>query len=86
MMQRIRRPFTVTSVADDRAWLKLLEGRKRGLEFVAYADSDMLAELNEGSDLEVTLISENSQGTRWRIEDYKSLNARSQQSPMPAGD
>ena len=86
MTQRIRRPFTVTSVADDRAWLKLQEGRKRGLEFVAYADSDTLAELNEGSDLEVTLISENSQGTRWRIEEFRSLNSQSQQPLTPADD
>lgn len=83
MPQRIRRPFTVTSVGDDQAWLKLLEGQKRGLQFVAYANSDTLKDLTEGNDYQVTLASQNSQGTRWRIKDAKPVDSLSpRQAPM----
>lgn len=86
MFQRIRRPFTVTSVGKDRAWLKLLEGQKRGLQFVAYADADTLDELTEGDSFEVTLESQNSQGTRWRIEDAAPVDTASQRRLAPADD
>lgn len=86
MSQHICRPFTVTSVGDDQAWLKLLEGQKRGLQFVAYADADTLGDLTEGNDYEVTLASQNSQGTRWRIEDTEPVDSPSQGRIMTADD
>ena len=69
MSDRIRRLFSVSSVANDHVWLKLLEGDKRGLEFGAYADPDILRELREGQRVEVEMESRNARNTKWVITD-----------------
>lgn len=86
MSVRIKRRFSVSDVADDRVWLKLREGEKKGLEFVAYANSEILDELEEGETVTVTMKSRNQRNTVWEVEDFDPVEAPNHSSPVPADD
>jgi len=74
MSTHIRRQFSVSDVADDHVWLKLLEGEKKGLEFAAYAKPEILGELNEGEKIRVMMRSRNPRKTEWEVEKVESIN------------
>lgn len=63
---RITRRFKVTEMHEDFAWLRLLEGEKRGLDFAigygGYRDS-----LSEGETVVATVESLNKRNTKWEI-------------------
>lgn len=86
MSARIQRRFSVSDVADDHVWLKLLEGEKKGLEFAAYADSGILEELAEGDTVRVTMRSRNQRNTEWEVEAADKVDVHSRSSPVPADD
>lgn len=84
MTTHIRRQFTVSDVADDHVWLKLLEGEKKGLEFAAYADVETLNDLKEGETVTVTMKSRNPRNTEWVVEDVENPNQSSGLAQSPA--
>lgn len=78
----IRRQFQVSDVEDDYAWVKLEEGKKKGLEFAASASSDVLEELRDrhGDEVMVTMESQNPQNTRWEIKRVDELDTEDEAS------
>jgi len=83
MGTHIRRQFSVSDVADDHVWLKLLEGEKKGLEFAAYADSETLEEIKEGQKIKVRMKSRNPRKTEWEVEAVEAMNS-SRRAAQPA--
>lgn len=69
MTKRITRHFSVTEIKTDYVWLKLLEGKKRGLEFAVYADDKILNKLSQGDEVEASIKSQNRRETEWEIEE-----------------
>ncbi|WP_430506465.1 hypothetical protein [Haloparvum sp. PAK95] len=86
MTARIQRQFSVSDVADDHVWLKLLEGEKKGLEFAAYADSETLEPLEEGDKVTVTMKSRNQRNTEWEVVKVSGEELANHSSPVPADD
>ncbi|WP_312909974.1 hypothetical protein [Natronosalvus caseinilyticus] len=84
MNTHIRRQFSVSDVADDHVWLKLLEGEKKGLEFAAYADAETLNDLNEGETVTVTMKSRNPRDTEWEVADVENSNQSGRLAQSPA--
>lgn len=86
MSPEITREFSVSDVENDHVWLKLLEGEKKGLEFAAYADSDILADLEEGERVTVEMKSRNHRNTKWEIENVEEEATSPSSSPTPVAD
>lgn len=86
MSTRICRQFSVSDVAGDHVWLKLLEGEKKGLEFAAYASSQILEKLNEEDIVTVTMRSRNPRNTEWEIERVEEYHSSGHRVAAPADD
>jgi len=75
----VTRRFRVDEFTDDGyVWLKLLEGKKKGLDFVfpvrhgKYSDElqHRISRLREDDVIEATVVSENERNTKWRFQDF----------------
>ncbi len=64
---RIQRQCSVSTVEDEFAWLKLLEGEKKGLEFAIYGDHTTLGRLRQADEVTLTIESQNQRNTKWKI-------------------
>lgn len=73
-MTVVTKRFRVEERVEDQVptivWLRIFEGRKRGLDF-AVEENDVTKQLSVGDVADITLKAENEKLTKWRVTDYE---------------